>query len=500
MSLSYSRRGPSNTKSGCLALQTLAWGESVCKRKRLPAVKKSVVCFLKGREFRQQQQQHEHHLQQSLRGCAAQRLPGILREREFTLGTLNKVFASQWLNHRQVVCGTKCNTLFVADVLTGQITKIPMLKDREPASALLDQQGCGIHAIELNPSCTLLATGGDNPNSLAVYRLPTLDPVCVGDDGHKDWIFSIAWISDNMAVSGSRDGSMGLWEVTEDVLCKTEGRHDSTGVPTYSHISHRALKDIPKEYTNPYNCKVRALAFNSNNKELGAVSLDGYFHLWKAEHSLCKLLSTKLPHCKENVCLAYGQEWSVYAVGSQAHVSFLDPRQPPNNVKSLLSTKLPHCKENVCLAYGQEWSVYAVGSQAHVSFLDPRQPPNNVKSVSSRERGSGIRSVSFYEHIITVGTGHGSLLFYDIRAQRFLEDPVEASCGHKGRLGEGILNLTTGKGWLNHDETWRSYFSDIPYFPNAVYTHCYDSSGTKLFVAGGPLPSGLHGNYAGLWS
>ncbi|EMP32509.1 DDB1- and CUL4-associated factor 12, partial [Chelonia mydas] len=154
--------------------------------------------------------------------------------------------------------------------------------------------------------------------------------------------------------------------------------------------------------------------------------------------------------------------------------------------------------ENVCLAYGQEWSVYAVGSQAHVSFLDPRQPSHNVKSVCSRERGSGIRSVSFYEHIITVGTGQGSLLFYDIRAQRFLDEKPNHTCrGQKQKLGGSeILKLTTGKGWLNHDETWRNYFSDINFFANAVYTHCYDSSGTKLFVAGGPLPSGLHGNYA----
>ena len=33
----------------------------------------------------------------------------------------------------------------------------------------------------------------------------------------------------------------------------------------------------------------------------------------------------------------------------------------------------------------------------------------------------------------------------------------------------------------------------------AVYTHCYDESGTRLFAAGGPLPSGLKGNYIALF-
>lgn len=66
--------------------------------------------------------------------------------------------------------------------------------------------------------------------------------------------------------SGSRDGSMGLWEVTEDVLSKSDARHNLSQVPVYAHITHRALKDIPKENTNPDNCKVRALAFNNKNK------------------------------------------------------------------------------------------------------------------------------------------------------------------------------------------------------------------------------------------
>ncbi|XP_041500970.1 DDB1- and CUL4-associated factor 12-like protein 1 [Microtus oregoni] len=423
------------------------------KKPRLPMAHRSFVHYLKGRALGEEGHPGLAGFEDDLRSYGVLRLPELLRERQLTLGPLNKVFASQWLNARQVVCGTKCNTLFVVDVKTDHIMRIPLMRDRVP-----DLSGgspsCGIHAVELNPSKTLMATGGENPNSLAVYQLPTLDPVCLGDcEGHRDWIIAIAWMSDTVAVTGSRDGTLALWQVDPDMFNGSIAWHKDAGLPVYAHIRPTDMEAIPKSATNPGNRKVRALAYSNKNQELGAVSLDGYFHLWKARSSLYRLMSLKLPYSRENMCLTY-------------------------------------CDE-LCL--------YAVGSQCHVSFLDTRQSQQNIRPFCSREGGIGVHSLSVHQHIVTVGTGHGSLLFYDIRAQKFLEQRSVASPDMFPVPSGRKLKLTCGSGWINQNDFLKNYAAGVD-FPNALYTHCYNWPEMKLFVGGGPLASGLHGNYAGLWS
>ncbi|XP_048191271.1 DDB1- and CUL4-associated factor 12-like protein 2 [Perognathus longimembris pacificus] len=429
-------------------------GPVVAKLQKRQAVRRSLVYYLKQREVSAWSLAKVQGFQGDMRGYVVQRLPEMLRERQLFLGTMNKVFASQWLNASEVVCSTKCNTLFVVNVHTGHIKHLPLLRDMPPYVALA-QPTRGIHAIQLNPSKTLLATAGKNSSSLAVYQLPTLTPYCLGDrEGHTDWISAIAWVTDTVAVTGSRDGTVALWRLSSDMFTGSITWHNDRKLQTYGHICPIFVEAIPTYSNRVNNQKVRALAFNAQNQELGALSLDGYVHMWKAE----------------------------------------------NNLSRLHSVRLPHCHENLCLTYSDEFSLYLVGSQSHISFLDPRQPQKNILSMCTHERSLGIHSLSTQQHIVTVGTGRGSLHFCDIRTQKFLEekapddpDAIPSPTGKK-------LKLSCSRGWLIQDNLWLNSYVGMQEFPNALYTHCYNWPELKLFVAGGPLHSDLYGNYVGLWS
>ena len=71
-------------------------------------------------------------------------------------------------------------------------------------------------------------------------------------------------------------------------------------------------------------------------------------------------------------------------------------------MKQVMSKRLPHTMENVCLSTDEECQLYAVGSKAHTDLLDSRtlQP---VRKIPSRNSGCGIRSVSFKGNILTIG-------------------------------------------------------------------------------------------------
>lgn len=351
----------------------------------------------------------------------------MFRESPITLGNMNKVFCSKWLSDRQVIFGTKCNKLMVYDVLTHKLDQIPSLVSPQDTVGV-EQQLCGIHSIQINPSRTLLATGARNTCDIAIYRLPTLDPVGIGQNAHKDWVFDMCWLDDEFLVSGSRDTKMALWRITSDMMeCKAE-------LPL-NQISAISVKECRNSQ------KVRALAFNKSYQEIAALSLNSYIHIWSAE-----------------------------------------------TFKQKLSRKLPSAQETACLAIQEESGLYAVGCRSYTLLLDSRTL-QGVKKVSSRYTGCGIRSASFHGDILSVGTGLGVLMFYDLRAGKYLESSINSS---------RTVLLKTSKGTVFPDEEFHENGQNLKYTP-AIYTHCYDSSGTRLFTAGGPLPVNLTGNYAGIW-
>lgn len=109
-------------------------------------------------------------------------------------------------------------------------------------------------------------------------------------------------------------------------------------------------------------------------------------------------------------------------------------------MKQKNSINLPYALENVCLAYEKENDLYAVGSKSHVTLVDARSL-KTCHRVASIVQGCGIRSLSFCGNLMTVGTGVGTMFFFDIRAMNYI-----CSVGSKSQLQSAVLK--TRRTWV----------------------------------------------------
>lgn len=127
----------------------------------------------------------------------------------------------------------------------------------------------------------------------------------------------------------------------------------------------------------------------------------------------------------------------------------------------------------------------------------------------------------FHNNILSIGTGIGTVLFYDLKTNHFLRysdygvdyvphapkseqhQQQQAASRHEDAspvADRDQVKFQTNRGWLMRNET---YYENLPYiYPDsshAIYSHSYDPSGTKLLTAGGPLTVNLYGHYVAVW-
>jgi WD repeat-containing protein 40A len=373
-----------------------------------------------------------------------------LREKALGIGKTDKVFASEWITEEEVVVGTKCNKLFIVNTVNDSTIDIPRLQlDRSDNTAT----SCGIHTISTSEERKYLATGGANPTHLAIYGLPEMQPLAIGE-GHTDWLFDAQWITDTLLITGARDSQMALWSVVS--LDQSEDSDGEENSPLAENVSK--LEPIIK--------------FSNLTSDVNVTS-----HCERVRNLAYSRDSYTLASLQTNACGGIVHFWDLF--------TFLQTAQ----------VELPFCAENVCLEFDDNSGhMFGVGSRSHVTFLDDRVPAATVGSLKSLDIDCGVRSLRFNCNLLSIGTGAGHIYFYDMRSRRYLNSTKQ------GRSGKPVaLSLETSTGWLRRDDTYRSFFSGFPEPLNAVYTHCYSPTRTKLFAAGGPLPLGLYGNYAGVW-
>lgn len=185
------------------------------------------------------------------------------------------------------------------------------------------------------------------------------------------------------------------------------------------------LADFTSKYSKR---KVRAIVFNSNSNV--SVCL---IHSW--EVTLSVPLSVPL---SVTLSITLSVTLSVQEVVTLSLGAVREEGTPqlrifdPIVVAQKSQIDLPESSEYVCLSQNVDRRLYAVGSKALITLVDPRTS-SVVRKIPTHCSHQNIRSISFSDNVCSIGTGSGSLLFYDLKKDDFFAEKISGDepCSRK---------------------------------------------------------------------
>ena len=151
----------------------------------------------------------------------------------------DKAFCAEWINNSVLAVSTKCGHVLRVerDKLTYKEVELvgrrwvepPIITEEDLHRYRVDRGG--IHSLQSNRAKQLLACSGCRDDDNNVYVLDLLNDkwaTVKQGRGHRDWVFTLSWISDHAFVTGGRDKSVLLWHplATDQYVMEPVARYD----------------------------------------------------------------------------------------------------------------------------------------------------------------------------------------------------------------------------------------------------------------------------------